>query len=216
MVKDFLKTLTPEQKKALADQLNKEAREERSTQRAAYEGVRDEFMETLFARLAEVVTMVENFHDFVTSESAAFRDIMRDYGQLRREEQNGFTLTTDQYKLEVRSNKVKRFDERADLAAERLMDYLASYIKARQDGADDPLYQLCMSLLERNRQGDLDYKSISKLYDLEDKFDEEYKAIMDLFRESNIVQGTAINYYFWKRNPETLAFQRIEPSFCRI
>ena len=42
------------------------------------------------------------------------------------------------------------------------------------------MYQLAMSLLERNRQGDLDYKSISKLYELEDKFDDEYKGIMEL------------------------------------
>ena len=31
--------------------------------------------------------------------------------------------------------------------------------------------------------GDLDYKSISKLYELEDKFDEEYADIMRLFKD---------------------------------
>ena len=40
---------------------------------------------------------------------------------------------------------------------------------------------LYTSLLERNKMGDLDYKSISKLYELEDKFDEEYADIMRLF-----------------------------------
>ena len=61
----------------------------------------------------------------------------------------------------------------------------------------------------------LDYKSISKLYELEDRFDGEYKAIMDLFRESNLVQKTAINYYFWLRDEKNV-WQRIEPSFCRM
>ena len=77
------------------------------------------------------------------------------------------------------------------------------------------MYQLAMSLLARNRQGALDYKSISKLYELEDKFDGEYKAIMDLFRESNVVQQTAINYYFWVRD-ENKVWNRLEPSFCRL
>ena len=62
------------------------------------------------------------------------------------------------------------------------------------------MYQMAMTLLERNRQGDLDYKSISKLYELESRFDEEYAAIMQLFKESNVVYKTATNYYFHKRD----------------
>ena len=95
------------------------------------------------------------------------------------------------------------------------MEYLKTYISGSAKGADDPMYQLAMSLLERNRQGDLDYKSISKLYELEDRFDEEYKAIMELFRESNVVQTTAINYYFHQRD-ENNVWHRVEPSFCRL
>ena len=70
--------------------------------------------------------------------------------------------------------------------------------------------------LERNKTGDLDYKSISKLYELEDKFDEEYAEIMRLFKEANVVQTTATNYYFSKRNAENGVWTRIEPSFCRL
>ena len=36
---------------------------------------------------------------------------------------------------------------------------------------------------------------MSKLYELEDRFDSEYTEIMDLFRESNVVYKTAVNYY---------------------
>ena len=102
-------------------------------------------------------------------------------------------------KLEVRSNKVKSFDERADLAAERLVDYLKRYAMGRELGTDDPMYQLGMTMIERNRQGDLDYKSVSKLYELEDRFDSEYTE----------------NYYFHKRD-ENGVWHRIEPSFCRL
>ena len=61
-----------------------------------------------------------------------------------------------------------------------------------------------------------DYKSISKLYELEDKFDEEYADIMRLFKEANVVQRNATNYYFSRRNPENGVWTRIEPSFCRL
>ena len=30
----------------------------------------------------------------------------------------------------------------------------------RELGTDDPMYQLGMTMIERNRQGDLDYKSV--------------------------------------------------------
>ena len=118
-------------------------------------------------------------------------------------------------KLEVKSNKVKSFDERADLAAERLINYLKEYVGRTEKGVDDPMYQLAMTLLERNKQGDLDYKSISKLYELEPRFDAEYAEIMGLFRESNVVYKTAVNYYFHKRD-ENGVWRRIEPSFCRL
>ncbi len=125
-------------------------------------------------------------------------------------------ITDGNFRLEVKSNKVKSFDEQADLAAERLIDYLKRYMQQSEKGADDPMYQMAMTLLERNKMGDLDYKSISKLYELEDKFDEEYSDIMRLFKETNVIQRNAVNYYFHKCNTDTGVWTRIEPSFCRL
>ena len=159
---------------------------------------------------------VQSFHDWLQSEVEGFVGVMRDYGQLRKSDQRSYTITDGDFRLEVASNKVKGFDERADLAAERLIDYLKRYMKKSEKGADDPMYQMAMTLLERNKAGDLDYKSISKLYELEDKFDSEYSEIMSLFKEANVVQKNAVNYYFSKRNPKTNVWQRIEPSFCRM
>ena len=107
---------------------------------------------------------VQGFYDWIVGESKAFRNVMREYGQLRMrqgEETATFSVVDGNFKLEVKSNKVKSFDERADLAAERLIDYLKNYIAHSEKGVDDPMYQMAMTLLERNRQGDLDYKSIS-------------------------------------------------------
>ena len=183
--------------------------------RDAYEGLRAQFMLEVKNKLFPVVDDVKAFRDWVEKEAASFRDLMRDYGQLRKDDQASFTIVDGDMKLEVRSNKVKSFDERANLAAERLVDYLKRYAMSRELGTDDPMYQLGMTMIERNRQGDLDYKSVSKLYELEDRFDSEYTEIMDLFRESNVVYKTAVNYYFHKRD-ENGVWRRIEPSFCRL
>lgn len=116
----------------------------------------------------------------------------------------------------MKGNRVKRFDERADIAEKRLIDYLSKWIKQRGDGERNPIYKLAMSLLQRNEYGDLDYKSISRLYELEEDFnDTEYTEIMQLFRESNTVEGNVIRFYFEEKD-ELNKWKRIEPSFNQI
>lgn len=212
-----LSQMTAEEKKALLAQLNADANESRQAKRDAYEGIRAEFMHRVEEFLVNVTADVKGFKQWLEKESEGFISVMRDYGQLKNADQRNYTITDGDFRLQVASNSVKGFDERADMAAERLVAYLKSYMQKSEKGQEDPMYQLAMTLLERNQRGDLDYKSISKLYELEDKFgDQEYKDIMMLFKESNVVQKTAVNYYFFRRHKETGVWMRIEPSFCRL
>ena len=212
---ELLKQLSKEDRELLLKQLTAESRQEKADRREAYEKLRSDFMTDVRARTKSVVDIVREFKDWLDSESSAFREVMQDYGQLRSSDQQGFTVVEGDFKLKVSYNKVKTFDERADMAAQKLIDYLSRYIENSDKGTEDPIYQLAMSLLERNRQGQLDYKSISKLYELEDKCDGEYHEIMDLFRESNVVMATAINYYFYEKDEENV-WRKLEPSFCRM
>ena len=192
-----IKSLSKEQRAALMAQLQQEEKEDRIARRETYEALRGEFMHEVKTNVLEMVNAVTGFRGWLEKEADAFTKVMKEYGQ-------------------VKSNKVKGFDERADMAADRLIDYLKRYMQNSEKGSDDPMYQMAMTLLERNKMGDLDYKSISKLYELEDKFDEEYADIMRLFKEANVVQRNATNYYFSRRNPENGVWTRIEPSFCRL
>lgn len=213
---EFLNSLSAEEREQLITELAARNKEEKASRRAAYENLRAQFLRDVNVVLDNLVGQVAEFHEWLTNEVEAFRAVMAEYGQMRKEDQQSFTIGDDTFQVIVKATKIKRFDERADMAAVRLVDYLRDYMSRSEKGADDPMYQLAMTLLERNKQGDLDYKSISKLYELEGRFDEEYKAIMDLFRESNIVQSTAVNYYFQRRDTTTGVWHRIEPSFCRL
>lgn len=212
---ELLNSLSAEERQELIAELQAKDKEERVSRREAYEGIRQSFLNDVEKVLFDVVDSVCNFHTWLELQLGAFRSVMAEYGQLRKEDQKSFTIGNDTFKVVVKSNKVKKFDERADMAAVKLVEYLRDYMAESEKGADDPIYQLAMTLLERNKQGDLDYKSISKLYDLEMKFDERYKAIMDLFRESNVVMATAVNYYFYKRDDQGV-WRQLEPSFCRL
>ncbi|MBD5346499.1 MAG: DUF3164 family protein [Bacteroides sp.] len=214
-IKEALKGMTADERKNLLEELKAEERQDKLNRRDAYEALRAQFTHEIKSNLLPLEENVRQFREWIEKETDAFYAIMRDYGQLRNADQSSFTVVDNDFKIEVRSNKVKTFDERADMAAERLMEYLKAYVAGSEKGYDDPMYQLAMTLLERNRQGDLDYKNISKLYEMEDRFDEEYKAIMSLFRESHTVTKTAVNFYFWRRDKNGV-WRRIEPSFCRM
>lgn len=209
-----IKSLSKEQRAALMAQLQQEEKEDRIARRETYEALRGEFMHEVKTNVLEMVNAVTGFRGWLEKEADAFTKVMKEYGQVKSDEQRSYTITDGDFRLEVKSNKVKGFDERADMAADRLIDYLKRYMQNSEKGSDDPMYQMAMTLLERNKMGDLDYKSISKLYELEDKFDEEYADIMRLFKEANVVQRNATYYYFSRRNPENGVWTRIEPSFC--
>lgn len=211
-----IKSLSKEQRAALMAQLQQEEKEDRIARRETYEALRGEFMHEVKTNVLEMVNAVTGFRGWLEKEADAFTKVMKEYGQVKSDEQRSYTITDGDFRLEVKSNKVKGFDERADMAADRLIDYLKRYMQNSEKGSDDPMYQMAMTLLERNKMGDLDYKSISKLYELEDKFDEEYADIMRLFKEANVVQRNATKYYFSRRNPENGVWTRIEPSFCRL
>lgn len=115
-LKEQLKSLSAQDRKELLKQLQQEEKESKRNRRDAYEGLRAQFMLEVKNRLLPVVDDVKAFRDWVEKEAAAFRAVMREYGQLRKDEQASFTIVDGDMKLEVRSNKVKSFDERADLA----------------------------------------------------------------------------------------------------
>lgn len=211
-----IKSMSKEERAALLAQLQQEEKDDRIARRETYEALRAGFLHEVKENVLEMVNAVSGFRKWLEDETSSFTAVMKEYGQVKNDDQRSYTITDGDFRLEVKSNKVKGFDERADLAAERLIDYLKRYMKNSEKGADDPMYQMAMTLLERNKMGDLDYKSISKLYELEDKFDDEYADIMRLFKEANVVQHNATNYYFFRRNPETGVWTRIEPSFCRL
>jgi len=213
---NLLNGLSREERAALLAQLQAEEKNDRLAKRESYEALRAEFMHEVQVKVEGLSESVAGFKKWLDGETAAFTKVMREYGAVRNEGQQSYTVTEGGFKLEIKFCKVKGFDERADLAAERLVDYLKRYMERSEKGMEDPMYQMAMTLLERNKMGDLDYKSISKLYELEDKFDGEYADIMRLFKESNTVQTTATNYYFSKLNPDTGVWTRLEPSFCRL
>lgn len=216
MEKNDLKNVSADELEELLKQKRQEESRAKLERRDAYEGLRSDMIGRVKDRVLEASGYVRELFDFVKDETSAFYDVMKEYGRLRVDGQQSYTLKDEAFKIEVKTNRVKTFDERADVAASRLVDFLLRWIESAPGGADNPMYQLCMTLLERNKFGNFDYKSISKLYDMEERFnDEEYSEIMGLFKESNVIEGTATNYYFSQRDDKGV-WRRVEINFNRL
>jgi hypothetical protein len=212
----FIASLSPEQKKALLGELRSELTTEEQNRKDAYESLREDFLAQIKKRVGDYLRHGRTFKNWLRAESAAYADVLKDYGQLRRDDQLGFTLADADFRFHVKGARVKGFDERADVAAKRLTEFLREWVKNKEDGQRNPMYELAMMMIQRNEAGDLDYKSISRLYELEDSFaDAEYSSIMQLFKESNTVEGTATHFYFEERDKNG-KWARMEVSFNRL
>jgi hypothetical protein len=192
-----LSALTPAQKQELLRRLSEESRQENRRRREAYEALRLEFLYSVHDRLTRYMEDGRMFKEWLRGETESWFTVMKEYGQLKNgDNQLGFAISDGTFKMNVKGNKVKKFDERADVAEKRLVDFLNAWVARSEKGVSDPMYKLAMLMIQRNEAGELDYKSISRLYELEGDFaDPEYSSIMQLFKESNVVEGTAINFY---------------------
>jgi len=211
-----LDQLSLQEKAELLSLLSEEQKLEEKRKREAYEGLRMDFILRIKNAFYKYLTEGKQFKEWLKNEAESWYGIMKEYGKLKRSEQMGFTLSDDDFKFQVKGNKVKGFDERADIAEKRLVEFLTEWVKNSEKGTSDPMYKLCMKMLQRNESGDLDYKSISYLYELEGDFNNsEYTEIMNLFRESNTVTKSVINFYFEEKSNYNI-WRKLEPSFNRI
>ena len=200
--------LSEKEREELLSRLSAEKKRKEAAKRKNYQKMRNKFIASTEKRVRKYVRDGMELKRWLQDEAKSFYDAMKGYGELKRDEQLGFTVGNDNFRIQVKGNRVKRFDERADIAEKRLIDYLNRWIQSKGEGERNPVYKLAMSLLQRNEAGDLDYKSISRLYELEQDFnDTEYTSIMQLFRESNIVEGTVVRFYFEEKD---------EPSFNQM
>lgn len=208
--------LSEKEREELLSRLSAEKKHKEAAKRKNYQKMRNKFIASTEKRVRKYVRDGMELKRWLQDEAKSFYDAMKGYGELKRDEQLGFTVGNDNFRIQVKGNRVKRFDERADIAEKRLIDYLNRWIQSKGEGERNPVYKLAMSLLQRNEAGDLDYKSISRLYELEQDFnDTEYTSIMQLFRESNIVEGTVVRFYFEEKD-EMNRWKRIEPSFNQM
>ena len=153
-----LKDYTTEELEAILAERKEQKRQQELARRDAYEAIRAQLVLETQRAVKATIEAVKGLSDFCQKNVLPFREILSEYGQLRMVGQMSFTIQEGDFRVEVRSNKVKKFDERADAAATRLIEFLQGWIAGMEDGQDNTMYTLAMTMMKRNKDGDLDYK----------------------------------------------------------
>ncbi len=165
-----LSKLSSEERRRALDELLAIEKQEKTQRKEAFEAIRMQFVHDVKTRFYEYVQHGKDFAAWIRQEAKGYYNVLVDYGKLKRTEQLGFTVGDETFRMKVKGAHVKGFDERADIAEKRLVDFLNNWIAQKADGKKNPMYKLAMAMVQRNEMGDLDYKSISHLYELESDF----------------------------------------------
>lgn len=208
-----LSALTAEQKRELiaaAKLLEKETKAQEEEKYKAYEDLRDQMVNEFVAKARTMEALMKQYHADMTANIMTFRDLMRDFGDLRKNSQGGFSIMNNDLdcKVILHKKKIGEYNELANLAEEHIRGFLERSIKhISQD-----FYDIIVKLLER-KKGKLEYSRVLEILSFEDKFeDEDWKKGCELLKKS--FQITSSKYYFeFQAKNANGAWERIDLNF---
>lgn len=152
-------------------------------EKQAYEEGRDEMIEKVILTAKTLFRELGEFKTFCHIEMDKQAVKLSEYGKIRSNSKGGFSVTdkNDTMRVTRRRDTEPVWDERSGKAVELIKEFLGDAIKKR----DIKMYEILMSFLERNANGDLEYGRVMDLYKHEDKFDDpRWKEGLKLIKES--------------------------------
>lgn len=173
---------TAELEQMLKDRKKQEA-VKAEKEKQAYEEGRDEMIEKVILTAKTLFRELGEFKTFCHIEMDKQAVKLSEYGKIRSNSKGGFSVTdkNDTMRVTRRRDTEPVWDERSGKAVELIKEFLGDAIKKR----DIKMYEILMSFLERNANGDLEYGRVMDLYKHEDKFDDpRWKEGLKLIKES--------------------------------
>lgn len=194
MSTDELKAYLAQREKSDADRLKKEREE--------YEKKVNDATERIVIDAKELHAKMQTFFNDTTSSLREMRDLLNQYGEIKSTSKGGFHRVTADGKSKVvyRYTTVCAWDERAEKAESLLRDFLTDFVKKR----DLQMYKVISALLERNKEGNLEYSRIQSLYSQEQEFDDpRWKEAIRLFKESFKPVDSKMRIEVYQKSPES-------------
>ncbi|MEH6407894.1 MAG: DUF3164 family protein [Leeuwenhoekiella sp.] len=168
-IKDPKEMSAKELQALLADKL-KEEKAQADREKKAYERKRDETINFLINRALEVSGALADLKELCETKMEEQAEHLNNYGMIRSNSKGGFSITNTEgdFRITRRRDTEPKWDERSLKAQDLIKEFLTETVKKR----DLKLYQILISFIERNDQGDLEYARVMNLLQHADKYDD--------------------------------------------
>ena len=196
-----ISTMTPEQRKALMQQLAKEEKAEKAKKakaKKAYEKDRDTSVEELFSEAEQISLAMARFKTKMHAVMEKQQEKLNEYGGVRSDSKGGFSLTHTDGTMRVtrRRDTDPTWDERANKAEELIRSFLSDSV--------------------RNDKGELEYASVMRLIQHEHLYhDPRWIEGLQLIKESYRILFKAYSYEFKQKNPVG-KWERLKMNFSEL
>ena len=190
--------MSTEELQAYLAERKKEETERKSKERNEYEKEKDFKTSRMVRRALKLNSIMLNFYTDCTTTLDGLRDKLNAYGEIKSNSKGGFHLKTKDGsgKIVYKYSTLCDWDERSVKAEDLLKDFLSDVVKKK----NKEHFELIMGLLEKNKEGKLEYSRMQTLYSREHLFtDARWVEAIRLFKESFRPISSKMRLEFYKR-----------------
>lgn len=194
-----LSKMTEQELEELLKAKREQSRKEQQRKREQYEQYRDEMTSEMVKVAKQLHDKMKEFKRQCMENMEHLREEAKKYGEISAKSKGGFSLrnTETGEKVVYERNVKTEYDERADIAASLIWDFLGDKVKKRSK--ED--FNMIAGFLAKNSAGDFNPTMIGRLLANRNNYsDERWVKAMDLFAESHNTVLISMNISFMRKN----------------
>lgn len=202
-----------ELKELLAETQRKEAADKAKKEKA-YQAKKNDLVRELVHNAMQIKELLLEFKGQSFEKLKEHYEVMKAFGDVKSNHKGNFQLKSDdqEFKVEFANQMIKEFDERSEMAAEHLNEFLATHVKKRSE-AD---YNMIKGFIEK-KNDKFDVSLVGRLFQMEDNYDHPlWKKAIELFKVSYVEVDSAQYVRFFKRNEQNGQYENINLNFASV
>lgn len=206
--------LTAEELKTLLADVQRKEKAEKAKKEKAYQATKNQLVNELVHNAIGIRDILLEFKNSSFDRLKSHYELMKEYGEVKSNHKGNFQLKSDdgQFKVEFANQVIKEFDERSELAAEHLNEFLATHVKKRSE-AD---YNMIKGFIEK-KNDKFDVSLVGRLFQMEDNYEHPlWKKAIELFKVSYVEVDSAQYVRFFKRNDQNGQYENINLNFASV
>lgn len=197
---DLSKCTAEELEEALRSRKEAEKRAE-DKKKEKYELERNQLCELVSFNVNSIHETLKQFKEELHQKMEEQAIRLAEYGAIRSNSKGGFSIISEDGTFKISRVRATEpiWDERSSKAIELVEDFLSSTVKKH----NKKLYEILITFISRNQNGDLEYQKVMNLVAHEDKYDDpRWKEGLKLIKESYSVHLRAYQYEFKRKNAQ--------------